>query len=288
MRSREIESITHGQAATDGAGVRLTRLLTQGLQERLDPFLMLDAFGTDNPEDYIAGFPAHPHRGFETVTYMLAGTMRHQDSRGNEGLLGPGDLQWMTAGRGIVHSEMPEQVDGRMAGYQLWLNLGSANKMTAPHYQDISTSQIPEVKYKDLISARILAGEFDCIDEAGETLVCRQGAVSREQTEPNYFDMTFLADAQISLRLPASHNAFLVSVHGNVRVGAAAATLDDGMLAVLDAGDALTLSGVSGTRLLVVSGKPLNEPIVQYGPFVMNTRAQILEAIDDMKNGNLG
>ena len=287
MQTREIEHVTHGQAATDGAGVRLTRLLTQELQQRLDPFLMLDAFGTDNPDDYIAGFPDHPHRGFETITYMLAGKMRHRDSRGNEGLLGPGDLQWMTAGRGIVHSEMPEQVEGRMAGYQLWLNLAAQDKMSAPRYQDIPAEQIPGEQLENQAVVRVLAGSFVCVDEAGAVRVSRQGAVTRDRTEPNCFDVTFLADATLRMQVPDSHNAFLVSVQGNAMVGTVGAPLGDGAMAILGAGNVISFSGAPGTRVLVVSGKPLNEPIVQYGPFVMNSRAQIIEAIDDMKNGSL-
>lgn len=291
MTDREIEFVSAGQPASDGAGVRLVRLLGDRLQRRLDPFLMLDAFGSDNPDDYIAGFPEHPHRGFETITYMLAGNMAHEDSRGNKGLLGPGDLQWMTAGRGILHSEMPAQVDGRMAGFQLWLNLAAADKMSHPAYQDIAAQNIPVVPVSSLATARVLAGEFECTDATGETIASGQGAVQRAVTEPRCFDLTFHQAGTLRVVLPANHNAFVVPVQGGVRVGSASETLTaDSMtdtLAILGPGDGVPLHGEAGSRVLLISGKPLHEPIVQYGPFVMNTRDEILQAIDDMRHGRL-
>src|SRR5438874_9764060 len=196
-RSRTVEQLVAGQATSDGAGVKLTRVLTQPLQRRLDPFLMLDAFGTDNPQDYIGGFPDHPHRGFETVTYMIAGRMRHRDSAGHEGLLSNGGVQWMTAGRGVVHSELPEQEDGRMEGFQLWLNLPAKDKMRAPWYRDIKSAEIPTFTTPAGVTVRVIAGASHGVD----------GAVQREVTEPLYLDLEFAPGATFTQALPPSDNA---------------------------------------------------------------------------------
>src|SRR6185295_18042509 len=208
-KSRAVERVITGQPTSDGAGVKLTRVLTQPLQRRLDPFLMLDAFGTDNPQDYIGGFPDHPHRGFETVTYMIAGRMRHRDSAGHEGLLQNGGVQWMTAGRGIVHSELPEQEEGRMEGFQLWLNLPGKDKMNAPWYRDIQSESIPEFVTPEGVTVRAIAGESHGV----------KGAVQRDATQPLYLDLHFEAGARFEQSLPATHNAFVYVYRGELAVG---------------------------------------------------------------------
>jgi hypothetical protein len=273
---RAVERLVTGQKTQDGAGVKLTRLLTQPLQRRLDPFLMLDAFGTDDPQDYIAGFPDHPHRGFETVTYMIAGRMRHRDSAGHEGLLGNGGVQWMTAGRGIVHSELPEQQEGRMEGFQLWLNLPAADKMQAPGYRDIASEEIPEWQGEG-VRARVIAGATHGV----------QGAVQRAATQPLYLDLHLGDGAVFEQPLPAAHNAFVVVYRGSVRVGDT--ELPAGRMAVLANGagsDGVRLQAVGGdAKALLVAGQPLNEPIAQYGPFVMNTHEEIFQAVEDFRSG---
>src|SRR3954470_11506830 len=205
---RGVERVVIGTATSDGAGVKLTRVLTQHLQRRLDPFLMLDAFGTDNPQDYIGGFPDHPHRGFETVTYMIAGRMRHRDSAGHEGLLQNGGVQWMTAGSGVIHSELPEQENGRMEGFQLWLNLSAKDKMRAPWYRDIQSGEIPEFTTAAGVKVRVIAGQSHGVD----------GAVQREVTEPLYLDLEIPAGATLMQALPPSHNAFVYVYRGAVEI----------------------------------------------------------------------
>ena len=276
VRPRGVERLVAGTATSDGAGVKLTRVLTQSLQRRLDPFLMLDAFGTDNPQDYIGGFPDHPHRGFETVTYMIAGRMRHRDSAGNEGLLDNGGVQWMTAGRGVVHSELPEQEDGRMEGFQLWLNLAAKDKMTKPWYQDIPNAAVPEFTTPEGVAVRVIAGEAHGV----------AGAVQRETTEPLYLDVHFNDAAGFAKRLPATHNAFVYVYRGNVRIGDT--QVPSQRMAILnnDAGsDGIVIHADGPTRVLLIGGRPLNEPIAQYGPFVMNTNDQIFEAVRDFQAG---
>ncbi|MEE9926636.1 pirin family protein [Microvirgula aerodenitrificans] len=275
-RSREVERLQAGMPTSDGAGVRLLRVLTQELQRRLDPFLMLDEFRSDNPDDYIAGFPDHPHRGFQTVTYMLDGRMRHRDSHGNEGLLGPGGVQWMNAGRGLVHSELPEQADGLMHGFQLWINLPAARKMSEPGYRDIPASAIPQTTTAGGVTIKVIAGEADGL----------RGAVQEADTEPLYLDLELPAGATHSLPLPPSHNAFVYVYAGEVTIGGR--TVGEQRLAVLGndpAADGVTLSTVSGARVLVLAGRPLGEPIAQWGPFVMNSRGEVEQAIDDFRNG---
>jgi quercetin 2,3-dioxygenase len=275
---RSVERLVAGRATQDGAGVKLTRVLTQDLQRRLDPFLMLDAFGTDNPDDYTAGFPDHPHRGFETVTYMLAGRMRHRDSAGNEGLLTSGGVQWMTAGRGVIHSELPEQDQGRMEGFQLWLNLAAQDKMVEPGYRDIPASEIP-VWRSEGVSARVIAGHLHGV----------AGAVQRPHTEPIYLDVELAANTRIEIPLPASHHAFVYVYRGGATIDHTAVPLQ--RMAILSdepASDGVAITAqVEGARLLLIAGKPLNEPIAQYGPFVMNTQAQIFEAVEDFRAGRL-
>lgn len=275
-RSREVERLQAGMPTSDGAGVRLLRVLTQELQRRLDPFLMLDEFRSDNPDDYIAGFPDHPHRGFQTVTYMLDGRMRHRDSHGNEGLLGPGGVQWMNAGRGLVHSELPEQADGLMHGFQLWINLPAARKMSEPGYRDIPASEIPVTTVASGVTIKVIAGEA----------VGLRGAVQEADTEPLYLDIELPAGATHSVPLPPSHNAFVYVYAGEVTIGGR--TVGEQRLAVLGndpAADGVTLSTVSGARVLVLAGRPLGEPIAQWGPFVMNSRSEVEQAIDDFRNG---
>lgn len=272
---REVQQLVQGVATSDGAGVKLTRVLTQSLQKRLDPFLMLDAFRNENPDDYIGGFPNHPHRGFETVTYMIAGNMRHHDSAGNEGLLRPGGVQWMTAGSGLIHSELPEQSDGLMEGFQLWLNLPSHNKMVKPSYRDIPSDKIPEFTTTDGILIRVIAGQ------------CREvtGAVTRPDTEPLYLDVHMPAGTQFTQVIPAGHNAFTYTYRGSVLI--AGTEVNDRNMALLanDGGEAIRVKATVDARFLVIAGKPLGEPIAQYGPFVMNTADEIQQTLRDYRNG---
>ncbi|NUZ04355.1 pirin family protein [Piscinibacter koreensis] len=283
-RSRRVEQLVRGQPTSDGAGVKLTRVLTQPLQRRLDPFLMLDAFGSDAATDYIGGFPDHPHRGFETVTIMLEGRMRHHDSVGNVGLLEPGSVQWMTAGRGIVHSEMPEQESGRMAGFQLWVNLAARDKMTAPQYRDVPPAGVPKVELDGGIEVRVIAGRFGGV----------AGAVERPTTEPLVLDVTLPAGQALDVPLPAGHNAFAYVFGAAVDIGrdAAPTRVERERMAILanDGADGVRLRAAAGDepgRVLLVAGKPLGEPIAQLGPFVMNTQAELRQAVHDFQSGVL-
>lgn len=274
--ARRVERLVQGIATSDGAGVKLTRVLTSNLQKRLDPFLMLDNFGTDNPEDYIGGFPDHPHRGFETVTYMIDGRMRHRDSGGNEGLLQNGGVQWMTAGRGLVHSELPEQEDGRMEGFQLWLNLPARDKMCQPGYRDIQSADIPEARPAPGVLVRVIAGGSHGV----------AGAVQRDVTEPLYLDVHFAGAGAFSQPLAPSLNAFLYVYRGEVKVGDTA--VPAGKMAILEnaeEADGVVMSSDGPAKVLLIAGKPLNEPIAQYGPFVMNTQEQLRQAVADYQAG---
>jgi len=276
--SREVERLVSGTPTSDGAGVRLLRVLTPDLQRRLDPFLMLDEFRSDDPNDYIAGFPNHPHRGFETVTYMLAGRMRHRDNAGNEGLLTAGGVQWMTAGRGIVHSEIPEQEDGLMHGFQLWVNLPAARKMSAPAYRDIAGAEIPSRTAGAGTAVKVIAGTWDGIE----------GAVQRPDIDVLYLDLALPAGAVDALRVPATHNAFLYVYAGECVVGTRQRTVHSRQLAVLTntpGADGVAVTAPAATRVLLIAGRPLNEPIAQWGPFVMNTRAEIEQAVQDYRTG---
>ncbi len=282
-QARRVERLVTGQATRDGAGVKLTRVLTHELQQRLDPFLMLDNFASDDPNDYGAGFPDHPHRGFETVTYMIAGRMRHRDSGGHEGLLQNGCVQWMTAGRGLIHSEMPEQEEGRMEGFQLWLNLPAREKMREPWYRDIQSAEIPELVTAQGVTVRVIAGRSHGVD----------GAMQRAHTEPLYLDLHFPeGGATFEQPLPAVHNAFVYVYRGSVQVddeGTQAVEVPRLRMAILgNKGDGVRLHGQGGTRALLIAGKPLREPIAQYGPFVMNTREQLMQAVEDFRNGQFG
>ena len=274
---REVIQIVRGRPTSDGAGVKLTRVIGQPGLDMLDPFLMLDEFRSDSSGDYIAGFPSHPHRGFETVTYMLAGRMRHGDNQGNSGLLTAGSVQWMTAGRGIVHSEMPEQEQGLMQGFQLWVNLPAKDKMTAPRYQDIAPERVPEVQLAPGVLARILVGE-----QAGV-----RGPVENIATDPLYLDLHLDAGAQADIDLPAQHNAFVYVYEGQAKIGGGASSeLVRGDLGVLARGGKLHVAAENtAARLIVVAGRPLNEPVAKYGPFVMNTQQQIVQAVEDFRAG---
>lgn len=279
---RTVERLVKGQATSDGAGVKLTRVLTQPLQRRLDPFLMLDAFGSDNPGDYIGGFPDHPHRGFETITYMIAGRMRHRDSTGGEGVLENGGVQWMVAGRGVIHSELPEQEDGLMEGFQLWLNLPASDKMTAPWYRDIPTGAIPEVVTDEGATVRIVAGSSHGVE----------GAQQRPVTEPLYLDIHLPAGARFEQALPAGHNAFVYVYRGEVAVGGEAERVPERTMAILantPGSDGVTVQACNTpARMLLIAGAPLGEPIAQYGPFVMNTAEQIHQTLADYQAGRIG
>ncbi|SHN40291.1 hypothetical protein SAMN05192549_110196 [Duganella sacchari] len=277
--ARSVERIIQGQAVMDGAGVKINRVLTQSLQRRLDPFLMLDNFGSDQANDYIAGFPSHPHRGFETVTYMIEGRMRHKDSAGNEGLLTNGGVQWMTAGRGVIHSEMPEQEDGVMEGFQLWLNLPAKDKMRAPWYRDFNGEDVPVFTTAAGAKVKVIAGRSHGVD----------GAVQREVTEPLYIDVDLPAGASFDQLLPEGHNAFIFTYRGAVELGDKAVA--SGRMAILantQGTDGVSVKAQEASRFILIAGQPLNEPIAQYGPFVMNTQAEIFAAVEDFRAGKLG
>ncbi len=277
IRLRGVEAQVDGVQTQDGAGVRLTRVLGASLQRRLDPFLMLDAFASDDPDDYIAGFPDHPHRGFETITYMVEGRMLHRDSAGHEGLLEAGGMQWMTAGRGVVHSEIPQQESGRMEGFQLWLNLPADAKMCAPWYRDFSAAELPRLRTAHGVDAVVLAGR--CGDVAG--------AITRDATAPLIVDLHLDAGGRFEQPLPGAHNALLYVYRGEVEIGGQ--RVAQRTMAVFDNdGDALRIDAPQGARALLVAGRPLREPIAQYGPFVMNTEQQIYQAVNDFRAGRLG
>jgi quercetin 2,3-dioxygenase len=282
-RPRRVERLVAGHPTSDGAGVKLTRVLTHDLQRRLDPFLMLDAFGSDDADDYIAGFPNHPHRGFETVTYMIAGRMRHRDSAGNEGLLQNGGVQWMTAGRGIIHSELPEQEQGRMEGFQLWLNLPAKDKLVPAWYRDIPAGEIPHWRAPG-VDAGVIAGH------AGQGANQIAGAMQRELTEPVYLDIHLEPGARFEQALPPGHHAFVYVYRGEALVGET--TVPAQRMAILaqdEAADgAVLVAGAEPTRALLIAGRPLREPIAQHGPFVMNTQEEIFQAVEDFRAGRLG
>ena len=277
--SRTVERLVTGQATSDGAGVKLNRVLTQDLQHRLDPFLMLDAFGSDKPDDYIAGFPDHPHRGFETVTYMIAGRMLHRDSAGHEGLLQNGGVQWMTAGNGVIHSEIPQQEEGVMEGFQLWLNLHSTEKMNAPWYRDFQNDQLPKLHTPSGVAVTVIAGASHGV----------QGAVTREITQPLYLDVHMPQGARFEQTLPADHNAFLYVYRGEVTIGGQTVPVQRmAIFANTTQADGVVIEASADAKLILISGKPLKEPIVQYGPFVMNSKDEIYQALSDFRDGRLG
>ncbi|ALN86799.1 pirin family protein [Lysobacter capsici] len=267
-----------GQPTSDGAGVRLTRVIGGPQLPDLDPFLLLDEFGTDKPEDYRAGFPEHPHRGFETVTYMLDGRMRHKDNHGNEGVLVPGSVQWMTAGRGLVHSEMPEQEAGRMRGFQLWVNLPAREKMTEPKYQEFAPDRIVQLQPADGVRIKLIAGRIGDV----------RGPIAQPATDPVYLDIALEAGASWEYELPEGHNAFAYVYEGGVQIGDGeeARAVDAQELAVLSGGNVLKLGDAKqGSRLIVIAGRPLREPVARYGPFVMNTKQEVMQAFVDFQEG---
>ncbi|HID82738.1 MAG TPA: pirin family protein [Chromatiales bacterium] len=278
---RSVSRVIKGVPTTDGAGVELTRVIGQPALPLLDPFLLLDAFRSDKPEDYIAGFPPHPHRGFETVTYLLAGRMRHKDNAGHEGVIEAGGIQWMTAGKGIVHSEMPEQENGLLEGFQLWVNLPAEHKMDQPQYQEYSTAKIPLETREEGVEVRVITGV---------TSRNTQGPVFQPLTEPIYLDVRMPAGQLFTEQLPATHNAFVYVIQGPVSLnnedGQTIQLMRDD-LAVLTNGDAVELRAENkDTHFLLIAGKPLNEPVARGGPFVMNTKAEIDKAFRDYESGN--
>ena len=280
--SRKLQAVIESVAASDGAGVKLRRSLGSRQNLRFDPFLMLDEFFSDNPDDYLAGFPSHPHRGFETVTYMLDGHMRHEDSFGNRGDLGPGDVQWMTAARGIIHSEMPQQTEGRMRGFQLWINLPGREKMKPAAYRDIPSHEIPTVPLAGGGEVHVIAGDF--AQDAGTV----SGPIGGLSTQPLYFDVRLPAGVDVSIRTPLSHNTFLYVYEGDAAVGDDAKPLPFRSAGLLTPGGYVRIhAGEKGVRLLLLAGKPIGEPVVQYGPFVMNTTEEIQQAVADYQRGKL-
>lgn len=283
---RHVEKLVTGIATSDGAGVSLTRIIGQPTLPRLDPFLMLDFFGSDNPGEYIAGFPAHPHRGFQTVTYMLAGKMRHKDSVGNNGLIEAGGIQWMNAGKGIIHEEMPEQEEGLLKGFQLWVNLPASEKLSAPNYQDITPDNVPTVNIDDA-KVKVLAGEVSGVI----------GPVKTTAVAPTFLDVAL--SGNVSIDISDEDSAFIYVYEGDIAIldnFGEKKSLKCGQLAVLtQQGNAVRLSSSNKVqklskdeaKFILVSGKPINEPIVQYGPFVMNTQQEIVQAFNDYQNGVL-
>ncbi|WP_097459140.1 pirin family protein [Mangrovitalea sediminis] len=280
MSMRPLQRVISGMETSDGAGVRLKRSLGQSQQARLDPFLMLDEFYSADANDYIAGFPAHPHRGFETVTYMLDGHMLHEDHLGNRGNLRSGGVQWMTAGRGIIHSEMPQQSEGLMRGFQLWINLPAAEKMKAAGYRDIPAEEIPVATLPEGGTAKVIAGS---IDVAGDTVA---GPVQGLSTEALYVDLNLPPDTVFETALPGDRNAFVYAYDGSGRIGQEA--LPHSAAGVLGDGDSVRITaGPDGLRALLLAGKPLREPVAQYGPFVMNTVDELEQALQDYRDGTL-
>lgn len=278
MTERRITRRIRGRPSSDGAGVRLTRFIGQPTLDHVDPFLLLDEFRSDRPGDYIGGFPEHPHRGFETVTYMLAGAMRHGDNQGNTGRLTAGSIQWMTAGRGILHSEMPEQEDGLMWGFQLWVNLPAKDKMTAPRYQDIAPEAVPTVSPVPGVSIKVLAG----------TVEGQRGPIQGVATDPIYLDIQVSPRSAYTLNLPEGYQGFAYVFDGATAL-VGGMTLERGELGLLSAEGALAIqAGEAPSRMLVVVGRPVNEPVARYGPFVMNTPEEIMQAIRDVQSGQFG
>ncbi|MCK5901780.1 MAG: pirin family protein [Cocleimonas sp.] len=273
---RTIKKIITGEKTSDGKGVQLTRLIGSSALDMLDPFLLMDAFGSDKPQDYIGGFPPHPHRGFETVTYLFAGKMRHKDSVGNSGIIETGGVQWMRAGKGIIHSEMPEQEEGVLFGVQLWVNLPTTHKMSEPHYQEVNKTGIPK---------EIRGGDCFLKVIAGKTKNGTQGAMSHDLIDPLYWDIHFSQHATFSDKIPAGHNAFIYVIEGEITVYGESVTKNQ--LAVLSDGHHIEIKSASSARFLLIAGKPLNEPVSRSGPFVMNTDEEIQQAFADYESGKL-
>lgn len=282
MTTRNLARLIPAIATSDGAGVKLRRSLGNTQTQRHDPFLMLDEFFSENPDDYLRGFPAHPHRGFETVTYMLEGHLRHEDHLGNRGELGPGGVQWMTAGRGIIHSEMPQQTEGRMRGFQLWINLPAREKMKPPAYRDLAADEIPTLRLADGSEIRVIAGTL----ELGGQQVA--GPIQGLSTDASYFDVWLAGGANFDTPVENDHHAFLYLFEGSATLGEPAQALPPNAAAILSTGDRIRVqAGPQGARFLLLAGRPLGEPVVQYGPFVMNTREEIEQALADYRAGRL-
>lgn len=274
---RDVDQLTSGVPASDGDGVQLTRIIGSPQLNMVDPFLLLDAFESDQPDDYIGGFPEHPHRGFETVTYLLAGRMRHKDNAGHEGVIEAGGVQWMTAGRGILHSEMPEQENGLLRGFQLWVNLPAREKMTAPAYQEFSAASIPTETMDGLGCVKVIAGRTDQGTE---------GPVKNRHTDPVYLDVELEPGMIFSQHVPQSHDGFVYTIEGSLRVGETGTTLDAGTLGILTEGEHVKITaGAEGGRALLIAGKRLEEPVVRGGPFVMNSKQEIQQAYQDYQHG---
>lgn len=271
---RNVEKIITGLKTSDGDGVQLTRLIGSSKLEMLDPFLLMDAFGSEKPQEYIGGFPSHPHRGFETVTYMLAGKMRHQDSAGNKGVIEAGGVQWMRAGKGIIHSEMPEQEEGLLSGFQLWVNLPASHKMVNPSYQEISEANIPVEARGDSCHLKIIAGQ---------TNKGTEGVIHNDLIDPLYWDINLVAGATFNDEIPKDHNAFIYMIEGELLIDEV--TVQTKQLAVLSNGNQIEVKANKISRFLLIAGKPLNEPVARAGPFVMNTREEIQQAFADYKSG---
>ena len=284
MTTRTLEHIIESVPASDGAGVKLRRSLGGPRGLRVDPFLMLDEFSSENPGDYIAGFPSHPHRGFETVTYLLDGHMLHEDHLGHRGDLKTGGVQWMTAGRGIIHSEMPQQENGRMRGFQLWINLPAREKMKAAGYRDLQAEEIPVAALAGGGTVKVIAGT---VEVDGKVTA---GPIKGVTTDPTYLDVVLPPGGRFSQAINSEHSAFLYPYEGRVDVGATGnvRTLNSHAAGVLTSGDRIEVTaGPEGARFLVLAGRPLREPVVQYGPFVMNTRQEIEQAVHDYQSGAL-
>jgi len=284
MTARTLQQVIASVPTSDGAGVKLRRSLGGAERLRLDPFLMLDEFSSDNPDDYVAGFPSHPHRGFETVTYMLDGHLRHEDHLGHRGELKSGGVQWMTAGRGIIHSEMPQQERGRMRGFQLWINLPAREKMKPAAYRDIQPDEIPVVALPGGGSVKVIAGTATVDGEA------TPGPIQGLTTDPLYFDVELPASASFTHAMRSEYNAFVYAYEGTINVGRAnaARTLKTHSAGVLSPGDEVEITAETGpARFILLAGRPLREPVVQYGPFVMNTREEIEQAMRDYQSGEL-
>ncbi len=280
MRARTVAEIIEPQRVSDGAGVKLKRSIGTATLDYLDPFLLFDHFGSDNPDDYIAGFPMHPHRGIETVTYMHAGVVQHCDSLGHAGSIAAGDVQWMTAGRGIMHEEMPQRHGGHLSGFQLWINLPARLKLTRPRYQEFAARQIPEVSHDNGVTVRVIAGIVNGV----------RGAVNGIAADPTYLDVSVPANGVFSQPIPRGHTAFAYVYAGEgqfgVQAGTAGTAVPEPRLVIFADGDAVEIrASQAGVRFLLISGLPLHEPVARYGPFVMNTAEEIQQALADLRNG---
>lgn len=274
--TREVKQIVSGIATTDGDGMPLTRMIGCAYLQMLDPFILFDIFDCDNAQEYIGGFPAHPHRGIETVTYMLNGKMSNCDSSGHSSVIAAGDVQWVTTGKGVIHSEMPLQTTGLMKGLMLWVNLPAAEKMIDPKYQLSEAANIPEEIRDNQCKLKVIAGT---------TTLGTTGIIKVNSVKPIFWDIQLLANSYFFEHIPGQHTAFVYVISGHVNIGKQQTALSAGQLAVLTIGDKIQLASSGSARLLLVAGQPLNEPVVRAGPFVMNTQKQLNQAIDDYQKG---